>query len=371
MELIDNINHIMKDDLAKTIKPNSKVSIASMCFSIYAFQQLKNELEGIEELRFIFTSPAFVKERTSKTKREFYIPRLSREKSLYGTEYEIKLRNELTQRAIAKECTDWIRKKIRFKSNITNENIQGFISVSNNTDTICYNPVCGFTTTDLGCEKGNNSFNYVIKFAAPESRQYLQMFNNLWQDKDKLQDVTEQIIESISNVYKENSGEFIYFIALYNIFNEFLLKEKTVSDNLIREIDSVVPKYILFVFKYKDEIQIAISYKEKLASGDKFKILKIYRSEWQKEESVLLELNGLDLDTVFNGFISQISNGKIEINENTEIKQAVEKSVEIERLKRQIEQLKSKIRQEVQFNKQIELKNELKPLKYELGNLID
>ena len=152
---------------------------------------------------------------------------------------------------------------------------------------------------------------------------------------------------------------------------EFLLKEKTVSDNLIREIDSVIPKYILFVFKYKDEIQIAISYKEKLASGDKFKILKIYRSEWQKKESVLLELNGLDLDTVFNGFISQISNGKIEINENTEIKQAVEKSVEIERLERQIEQLKSKIRKEVQFNKQIELKNELKTLKYELGNLTD
>lgn len=152
---------------------------------------------------------------------------------------------------------------------------------------------------------------------------------------------------------------------------EFLLKEKTVSDNLIREIDSAIPKYILFVFKYKDEIQIAISYKEKLASVDRFKVLKIYRSEWQKEESVLLGLNGLDLDTVFNGFISQISNGKIEINENTEIKQAVEKSIEIERLEHRIEQLKSKIRKEVQFNKQIELKNELKTLKYELGNLID
>lgn len=164
-----------------------------------------------------------------------------------------------------------------------------------------------------------------------------------------------------------NQGKNVNEIDVF----EFLLKEKTVSDNLIREIDSVIPKYILFVFKYKDEIQIAISYKEKLASGDKFKILKIYRSEWQKKESVLLELNGLDLDTVFNGFISQISNGKIEINENTEIKQAVEKSVEIERLEHRIEQLKSKIRKEVQFNKQIELKNELKTLKYELGNLID
>ncbi len=148
---------------------------------------------------------------------------------------------------------------------------------------------------------------------------------------------------------------------------EFLLKEKTVSDNLIREIDSAIPKYILFVFKYKDEIQIAISYKEKLASGDKFKVLKIYRSEWQNEESVLLELNGLDLDTVFNGFISQISNGKIEINEEISIKTAIEKSVEIEKLQRKIEQLKNKIKREPQFNRQLMFKNELKQLQQELN----
>ncbi len=148
---------------------------------------------------------------------------------------------------------------------------------------------------------------------------------------------------------------------------EFLLKEKTISDNLIREIDSAIPKYILFVFKYKDEIQIAISYKEKLASGDKFKVLKIYRSEWQNEESVLLELNGLDLDTVFNGFISQISNGKIEINEEISIKTAIEKSVEIEKLQRKIEQLKNKIKREPQFNRQLMFKNELKQLQQELN----
>lgn len=72
---------------------------------------------------------AFVKERTPKTQREFYIPRLSREKSLYGTEYEIKLRNELTQRSIAKECAEWIKRKVKFKSNITNEQMSGFINV--------------------------------------------------------------------------------------------------------------------------------------------------------------------------------------------------------------------------------------------------
>ncbi len=229
MEVIDNINNILKDDLATTIKPNSKVSIASACFSIYAYKELKKQLESIDELRFIFTSPAFVKERTPKTQREFYIPRLSREKSLYGTEYEIKLRNELTQRSIAKECAEWIKRKVKFKSNITNEQMSGFINVESD-DTYTYLPVNGFTTTDIGCKKGNTLTNIVTRFETPQSQTFLKTFDTIWNDKTKLQDVTEQIIESISTVYKENSGEFIYFITLYNIFNEFL--QDISEDNL-------------------------------------------------------------------------------------------------------------------------------------------
>lgn len=73
-----------------------------------AFQELKKQLTSIEELRFIFTSPTFVAEKTKKEKREFYIPRLNRERSLYGTEFEIKLRNEMTQKAIKLSITTLI-----------------------------------------------------------------------------------------------------------------------------------------------------------------------------------------------------------------------------------------------------------------------
>lgn len=241
MEVIDNINNILKNDLATTIKPNSKVSIASACFSIYAYKELKKQLESIDELRFIFTSPAFVKERTPKTQREFYIPRLSREKSLYGTEYEIKLRNELTQRSIAKECAEWIKRKVKFKSNITNEQMSGFINVESD-DTYTYLPVNGFTTTDIGCEKGNTLTNIVTRFETPQSQTFLKTFDTIWNDKTKLQDVTEQIIESISTVYKENSGEFIYFITLYNIFNEFLqdISEDNLPNDATGYKDSVI-----------------------------------------------------------------------------------------------------------------------------------
>lgn len=144
MQIIDNINKTVKDDLQAGIHKGSKLSVAAACFSIYAYQELKKQLEGIDELRFIFTSPTFVTEKASKAQREFYIPRISRESSLYGTEFEVKLRNELTQKAIAKECADWIRRKAVFKSNVTQEQMMGFMTVDEST----YMPINGFTTVD-------------------------------------------------------------------------------------------------------------------------------------------------------------------------------------------------------------------------------
>lgn len=218
MELIDNKNKTLRDDLSVEIKHGSKLSIAAACFSIYAFQELKKELSGVEELRFIFTSPTFTTEKAPKEKREFYIPRLNRERSLYGTEFEVKLRNELTQKAIAKECAEWIRKKAVFKSNKTNENMMGFVT----TDTISYSPINGFTTVDLGCERGNNAYTMIQKAEVPFSTAYINLFESLWNDKSKLQVVTEEVIDNITAAYNENSPDFIYFVTLYNIFNEFL-----------------------------------------------------------------------------------------------------------------------------------------------------
>ena len=222
MPILDNINNILCDDLQVTIKDGSKVSIAAACFSMYAYKILKNQLENVDEFRFIFTSPTFVKEKSEKQKREFYIPKLNREKSLYGTEFEIKLRNELTQRAIARECADWIRRKACFKSNISGENMFGFMNVKSDNGNSAYSPINGFTTVDLGCERGNNSYNLVNRIDSPESLEYMRLFETIWNDKNKLKDITDVVIENISTAYNENSPEFIYFVTLYNIFNEFL-----------------------------------------------------------------------------------------------------------------------------------------------------
>lgn len=222
MEIFDNITKVVRDDLKEKIKPRSKVSIAAACFSMYAYKELKSQLGKVDEFRFIFTSPTFIKEKAEKQKREFYIPRLSRENSLYGTEFEIKLRNEMTQKAIARECADWIRKKATFKSNVTGENMGGFMTVDSPVEQTAYIPINGFTTVDIGCERGNNSYNMVNSMEAPFSTQYIQLFDTLWNDKEKMQDVTEMIISNISTAYNENSPEFIYFMTLYNVFSEFL-----------------------------------------------------------------------------------------------------------------------------------------------------
>ncbi len=222
MKFFDNVTNIVRDDMTETITRGSRVSIAAACFSMYAYNELKKQLEGVDELRFIFTSPTFVTEKESKQKREFYIPKHNREQSLYGTEFEIKLRNEMTQKAIAKECADWIRRKATFKSNTTGENMGGFMTVEGQDDDYTYMPISGFTTVDIGCERGNNAYNIVNRLENPVTKEYLKTFEAIWSDKDKLQDVTDVVIENIATAYNENSPELIYFITLLNVFSEFL-----------------------------------------------------------------------------------------------------------------------------------------------------
>ena len=232
-DFFDNVTKLVKDDLSKSITPKSKLSIAASCFSIYAYEELKKELSSIDELRFLFTSPTFVEENFPKEKREFYIPKHNRERSIYGTEFEIKLRNELTQKAIAKECANWIRKKVKFKSNLTEGAALGLISVISKNDNCIYFPIKSFSTADLGISKNNDLMWAVTKTCSPISDQYLRMFDLAWKSSKFTKDVTDEVIEKISSVYQENSPELIYFMTLNNIFKEFL--EDISDDNLANE----------------------------------------------------------------------------------------------------------------------------------------
>ncbi len=246
MKIIDNINTLLGEDLKQELTSNTKLKIAASCFSIYAFAALKKELEHIDSLQFIFTSPTFVPaeatDKIKKERREFHIPKGNNEKNFYGTDFEIQLKNKLNQRAIAKECSDWIKTKAIFKSNKTKAPMQQFAACTQREHEAVYMPISGFTAVDLGYQRGDAFSNIVNKFEAPMTSAYLDLFDTIWNDQEKLEDVTEAICDHISSVYQENSPERIYFFMLYNIFRDFLdeVNEDVLPNDLTGYKDSII-----------------------------------------------------------------------------------------------------------------------------------
>lgn len=224
MKLIDNVNHRLGDDLKESIKKGSKLSIAASSFSIYAYEALKKELDKIDELRFIFTSPTFIEENFKKEVPKFFIPHLFKEADLCGGEFELRLKNQLNQRAIARECSKWVKEKVVFKSNKQlGSHLPGMIHLENtNDDSIAYSNVSSFTTSDLGTTHKKGFPTLIQRTAFPDSQAYLDWFNQIWENEEDLKEVSQKVQEYFETAYKENSPEFIYFITLYNIFNDFL-----------------------------------------------------------------------------------------------------------------------------------------------------
>lgn len=225
VRIIDNVSELLGDDLKQEITPESKVRIAASTFSIFAFEALRRELDQVSELEFIFTSPSFVTSKVTdkirKERREFFIPNAAHgESSLSGSEFEIRLRNKLTQRAIARECAEWVRRKVKFRSNSTGNPMQQFAVVDERT---AYMPLQGFTTADLGYERGNAVSNMVHRVDdSPMTSQYVALFDQIWNNPAQLDEVTDAVHEHIASVYAENSPARIYFLILYNLFADFL-----------------------------------------------------------------------------------------------------------------------------------------------------
>lgn len=247
MEIIDNINRLLGDNLKESIKPGAKLKVAASCFSIFAFEALRAQLEQLNSLQFIFTSPTFlpddVTDSMRRERREFHIPRLERERGFYGSEFEIRLKNKLTQRSVAKDCADWMRRKAAFRSNRTQAPMQQFACLSAPESAAVYMPLHGFTAVDLGYQRGNAVSNMVNRMDEPHiAATYINLFDQIWHDRDKLEDVTATLCEHIASVYQENSPERIYFLVLYHIFNEFLddLNDDVLPNDLTGYQDSLI-----------------------------------------------------------------------------------------------------------------------------------
>lgn len=271
MDLIDNISRRLGDDLKQTLQPGSRLRVAASCFSIYAFEALREALEQVDGVDFVFTAPAFALEdatdKLSKERREFHIPKDQRERAFFGTEFEVQLKNRLTQRAIARECASWIERKARFRSNRSGAPMQQFACVREHDSAVVYVPISGFTTTDLGLEQGNAISNFVNRIdEQPFTENYLRMFEEIWEDPARVEDITDRLREHIASVYRENSPERIYFFLLHNIFSEFLedLSEDALPNDRTGYRDSLIWKKL---FNFQRDAAVGIINKLETYNG--------------------------------------------------------------------------------------------------------
>ena len=206
-EFFDNRTRIVKDGLVNAIGKGDRVSVAAALFSIYGYGELKKQLNNCDSFRFIYTEPTFLTKRAAKEQREYFIPRAGREKSVGGTDLEIKLKNELKQKAIARECAEWIKNKGEFRSYKDSGRAAGGYLVVDGSEPSAMQPIEGLTTSALGTTP-SKQLTMTMTIPAPMTQAYLQQFNAAW-DSDELEDVTQTVIDSITTMYRENPPELV------------------------------------------------------------------------------------------------------------------------------------------------------------------
>ena len=230
------------DKLKEDLKSGTKVSIISAYFTIFAYQELRKELNKIDSLRLLFSMPTFVKDKKD-INREFKLSG-SYESGLAGDRYEMKLKNELKQSEIAKECAEWIRKKVEVRAYDEEHALpqKMYIMEQNEGEDSYIFGSSDFTSSGLGVVSSNKSeMNTYMKDTA-STQTMLNLFNKAWNDNEKVKDVKKALLESLEVVYRENTSEFIYFVTLYNIFKDYLsdLTEEEIVKSKTGFKDSVV-----------------------------------------------------------------------------------------------------------------------------------
>lgn len=152
---------------------------------------------------------------------------------------------------------------------------------------------------------------------------------------------------------------------------EIRLNSPITDDNLLRQIDRQIPYHILFILEYENKYQAWIGYKEAAMSGNNaFKVSGYYHTEWLEEDKLTLNMEGLNLDAVYENYVRQIAGDRLEReNSGERLKESIERDEKRQQLQKQIDVLTARIRKEKQLNKQMEMNSQLKELKKEMGKL--
>ena len=231
-KMIDNRqNGTVVQELKENIGKGTKLSIMTAYFTIYAFSELKKELEKVDHVRMIFTDPAFLKEK-KEINREYYIDK-NQGQSVEGNIYEIKLRSEMNQAAIARECAKWLEEKAEVKSFKTKNSAQPrLIYAEKADDALSINGTVDFTSEGLGIVKSDRIDSNMCMYGKEFTTHFLQMFDAIWEDTSAVEDMKESLLNQVQTLYKENTPEFIYFVTLYHIFHQYL--DELSEDSIIK-----------------------------------------------------------------------------------------------------------------------------------------
>jgi len=204
--------------LIDNIKPQADLSVVSAYFTIYAYSHLKTQLEQIHHLNFLFGEPTFLKSLDpSKTN--------TRDFKIEDDQIVIPIQSRLTQKAIAKECSEWIKDKVDIKSMVKPNFLHGKLYLMENPNGV-REAVMGssnFTVNGLGL---GGSPNIELNMVIQDKRDLEDLkcwFNELWGDTTGLvEDVKEQVLKYLEQLYVDNEPEFIYFKTLFHIFEDYL-----------------------------------------------------------------------------------------------------------------------------------------------------
>ena len=239
MEILDNTEgKRLVDSLRANLDDEAKLSIISAHFSLFAFGELREELECLDSVRFLFSEPTFIQDmgRVAGAPESDIARRAQgeREKALADSSLELTLRNKLSQRALARACASWLREKVTFRSVQREHMLQLTPSYIVENSAVSPHLLTGqgatFTLEGLGVERRPDTLTMMTHCAGDEAKAQVEFlmatFESVWADDTKTCDVTEQIAHQVEALYTENAPEFIYFLTLYHIFRRFLLENQ-------------------------------------------------------------------------------------------------------------------------------------------------
>ena len=203
------------DFLRAKIQSGSKLSIVSAYFTIYAYDALKEVLDPIEHLDFLFGEPSFVN-RLDPSKTE--------KKAFVNSADGMALTNKLQQKRVARECADWIEHKVDIKTIRQSNLLHGkmyHVATAGVEDAILGSS--NFTVRGLGLGTAGNNIELNLIVDGNRDRQELkQWFDELWGNEALVKDVKQDVLNYLKQLYENHTPEFIYYKTLYHIFERFL-----------------------------------------------------------------------------------------------------------------------------------------------------